>query len=110
MTLKQVYLILAIIGTVVPWAFFGSFFIANGPDLFAFARGLFANGAAGGFASDIMISILIFWVWSYYDAREHAVRLWWTVLPTGCCVGLSLALPWYLYLREVAKEATATAS
>ena len=99
-TVKQVYLIAAIVGTVVPWAFFGSFFWQNGIDIPAFLGGLFANGAAAGFSADVLISILVFWIWSFVDARRLGIRRWWIVLPFGCTVGLSLGLPAYLYLRE----------
>lgn len=74
MTLKSFYLAAAILGTVIPWIMFGSFFSENGIDFFLFARSLYANGAAGGFSTDVMMSIFIFWVWSWTDAREHGIR------------------------------------
>ncbi len=97
---RRFWIVAAILGTVVPWACFGWFFHENGPAPLAFVRGLFANGAAGGFAADVMISILIFWVWSFFEARRGGVRHWWLTLPAGFSVGLSLALPLYLALRE----------
>lgn len=100
MTLKTFYLLAAALGTVVPWLFFGGFFAANGIDIAAFATGLFANGAAGGFSADVLISLPVFWLWSRCDARQYGVAAWWLVLPAGLCVGLSLALPLYLYLRH----------
>ncbi len=100
MTARTFYLAMAIIGTIVPWMLFGAFFIGHGPDIPLFVRSLFANGAAGGFSADVLISILIFWVWSWRDAARHGVARWWLVLPASFCVGLSLALPLYLYLRE----------
>ena len=65
-----------------------------------FVRSLFANGAAGGFSADVLISIVVFWVWAYADAQQNNIRRWWLVLPAGLTVGLSLALPLYLYLRH----------
>lgn len=100
MSAKSFYLAMAIVGTVVPWLFFGSFFSAHGPDVLLFLQSLFVNGAAGGFSADVLITILIFWVWSWRDAAKYNVARWWLVLPASCFVGLSLALPLYLYLRE----------
>lgn len=100
MTRKPLYLLLAILGTLVPWLFFGSFFSRNGLDIPLFAQSLFANGAAGGFSADVLISIVVFWLWSFTDARKVGVKRWWLVLPAACVVGLSLALPLYLYFRE----------
>ena len=96
---KNVWLLLAVIGTIVPWILFGQFFALNGIDLPLFLRSLFANGAAGGFSADVLISIVVFWLWAIVDARQHHVRLWWLIFPAGFTVGLSLAMPLYFYLR-----------
>ena len=97
---KPFYLIAAIAGTVIPWFFFAQFFADAGLDIPGFLQSLFVNGAAGGFSADVLISILVFWIWSYQDAQKHTIKRWWLVLPAGFSVGLSLALPLYLYLRE----------
>lgn len=98
--MKSFYIAAAIVGTVIPWYFFGSFFALSGVDVILFVKFLFATGPAAGFSADIVISIAVFWVWSYVDAQRHDIRKWWLVLPAGCFVGLSLAMPVYLYLRE----------
>ncbi len=100
MRVRNFYLIAAVVGTVVPWLLFASFFVTNGPDIPLFLRSLFANGAAGGFSADVMISILVFWVWSWRDAQRNQIKSWWVILPASFFVGLSLALPLYFYLRE----------
>lgn len=105
MNLRPFYLVMAVIGTVVPWLLFGYFFVQNGFDVPLFLRSLFANGAAGGFSADVLITIIIFWVWSWRDAARHGVPRWWLVLPASFFVGLSLALPLYLYMRERKAEA-----
>lgn len=100
MSHKTLYLLAAILGTVLPWLFFASFFQQHGIHLLLFARSLFANGAAGGFSLDVLLSLAIFLFWSWHDAQRNSIRSWWLLLPATCCVGLSLALPLYLYLRE----------
>ncbi|WP_283177057.1 DUF2834 domain-containing protein [Gemmobacter sp. 24YEA27] len=100
MTVRHFYLAMAIIGTLVPWLFFGSFFALNGLDIPLFLQSLFANGAAAGFSIDVLLSILVFWVWSWRDAARNRIRHWWLVLPASIFVGLSLSLPLYLWLRE----------
>ncbi|MET3927654.1 DUF2834 domain-containing protein [Devosia sp. 2618] len=100
MSVRNLYLAAAVLGTVVPWLFFGSFFSQNGPDIPLFLQSLFVNGAAGGFSADVLISIAVFWLWSWRDAAKHDVARWWLVLPASFFVGLSLALPLYFYLRE----------
>ena len=98
MTVRNLYLAAAIVGTLIPWLFFGTFFAQNGLNIPL--HSLFVNGAAGGFSADVLISIPIFWLWSWRDAARHNVARWWLVLPASFFVGLSLSLPLYLYLRE----------
>lgn len=100
MTKKRFYLIATVVGTVIPWMFFASFILEEGLNIPLFISSLFVNGAAGGFSADVLISIVVFWVWSYADAERLGVNRWWLMIPAGFTVGLSLALPLYLYLRE----------
>lgn len=103
--LKNIYLLAAVLGTVIPWAFFADFIITEGFDIPLFISSLFVNGAAGGFSADVLISLFVFWIWSYGDAQKHNINRWWLVIPSGFSVGLSLALPLYLYLREGSEAA-----
>lgn len=100
MSRKPFYLVMAVLGTVIPWAFFASFIAEEGFDIPLFIASLFVNGAAGGFSADVLISIFVFWVWAYADAQRLGIPRWWLTIPAGFSVGLSLALPLYLYLRE----------
>jgi hypothetical protein len=93
------YVAMMVVGTIGPWYFFSGHIGANGVDLMAFMGALYGNQAAGGAMTDLLISAFIFWVWSYGDARENSVGNWWLVLPATLAVGLSLALPLYLWMR-----------
>lgn len=104
MQVRFIYLIAAIIGTILPWWFFAGFIAEHGLDVPLFVNQLFANDPASGFTADILISVAVFAIWSFLDARTHGVRRWWVVIPACLLVGLSLALPLYLYLRSGAKD------
>ena len=106
--MRWFYLVMMVIGTAVPWAFFGDFFAAEGLDLPLFVTSLVPNGAASGFTADVLLSIVVFLVWSAADAQRVAVRRWWLVIPATCLVGLSLSLPLYLYLRETRADRETT--
>lgn len=97
---RNFYLIMSVVGTIIPWILFGSFFMEHGFDIPFFLQSLFASGAAGGFTADVFVSIIVFWAWSWRDASRRQVERWWLIFPATCFVGLSLALPLYLYLRE----------
>ena len=98
--MKRIYLTLAVLGAVVPYAFFLPYFQANGLDLSGFVGALFANGPAGGFTADLLIASFVFWL---YMARERQAGRG-PGLPLfivlNLTIGLSCALPAYLYARE----------
>ncbi len=98
--MKNIYLGAAIIGAILPYIFFIQFFTAQGINLPAFLQGLFVNGAAGGFTVDLLLSSFIFWWWAYHDAQTRRLARWWVIIPVNLLIGLSCALPLYLYLRE----------
>ncbi|MFT7471061.1 MAG: hypothetical protein ACI8XU_000956 [Kiritimatiellia bacterium] len=97
MNLKTVYLILAILGAVIPIAFFANFAAENGLDLFAFVAALFVNGAAGGFTADLLISSFVFWVYMFSNQGDGPKP--WAFIALNLCIGLSCALPAYLWAR-----------
>lgn len=98
--MKNMYLVAAIVGAILPYIFFVQFFADQGVNLPAFVQGLFANGAAGGFTADLLISSVVFWWWAYRDAQARSISRWWVIIPVNILIGLSCALPLYLYLRE----------
>lgn len=96
--MRIVYLIAAVAGAVIPYAFFFGFIQENGVDLPAFVSGLFVNGAAGGFSADLLISSFVFWVYMFQQRGEsgpHPALF----IALNLCIGLSCALPAYLYTR-----------
>lgn len=101
---KTFYLIMMIAGTIIPWYFFTGFIAANGAGLGNFIGAMYANGASSGGFSDLLLSTAVFWVWSFVDARKHGVANWWLVVPATLAVGLSLAMPLYLWKRAGARQ------
>ena len=92
--MKNIYLALAILGTVVPYLFFIQFFVESGINLPAFVGGLFVNGAAGGFSADLLITSLVFWLY-LYERREPKL---WMYMILNLTIGMSCAVRLYLYL------------
>ena len=90
------YLILAVLGAVVPWIFFAGFFGENGASLGGFLQALFANGAAGGFSADLLISSVVFWLWMFSRSGPAP----WPFVLVNLSIGLSCALPAYLYFAS----------
>lgn len=65
MKLKTAYLIIAILGALVPVTFFANFAAEEGINLVSFIGALFVNGAAGGFTADLLISSFVFWIYMF---------------------------------------------
>ena len=94
------YLVLAIAGAIAPYIFFLDFISQSGVGLGAFIGALFVNGAAGGFATDLVISSAAFWLFLWNDAARSNVSNAWIYVLVNLLIGLSCALPLYLYMRE----------
>lgn len=98
--MKRIFLAGAIIGTVLPLTFFALFLIANGVDGSAFLRQLFQNHVSTFFAMDVMVSALVLWVFVFVEGRRRRMRNLWIYVLCTVLVGVSLALPLFLFIRE----------
>lgn len=99
MTIRTAYLVLAIAGAIIPYAFFIQHVGEAGFAFGDFVAAVFANAAAGGFAADLVISSLVFWL---VIIRQRLNRRGPPPLPfilLNLVVGLSCALPAWLYAR-----------
>lgn len=105
--MKTVYLLLALVGAVVPYLFFAGFFAEQGLGPVGFVAALFANGAAGGFTADLLISSAVFWI--YLFSRRSGPSPWLFVV-LNLTIGLSCALPAYLYAVSRSESAAASAA
>lgn len=105
--MKNVYLVLAVVGAVVPYYFFIGFMAEAGMDLPGFVAALFANGAAGGFTADLLISSVVFWL--YMFSRRVGPSPW-VFIVLNLTIGLSCALPAYLYAQARQAEVMTPAS
>ena len=98
--MKRVYLILAIVGAVVPYIFFVLHFANEGLSLPGFIAAIFANPAASGFTADLLITSFVFWIMMFYEQRKSNGPSPFIFIILNLLIGLSCALPAYLYARE----------
>ncbi|TVP56070.1 MAG: DUF2834 domain-containing protein [Nodularia sp. (in: Bacteria)] len=105
-TAKSLYLLLAIIGAIDPWIFLFKFFSQNGLAVDLFFQSAFANYISSAVAADLLISALVFCCFSFLELKRIGVSQRWlflyVVITFG--IGLSCALPLFLYFREQALE------
>jgi hypothetical protein len=103
---KILYLFLALIGLVLPYYFLGSFVAESGLDPAAFVKQLFGTKISSFFAVDLLISAVVFLVFVRSETLRCRMRRWWLYLAATLLVGLSFALPIFLYMRESSLEAS----
>ena len=100
--MKKTYLVLAVIGAIIPYYFFIQHFAVAGYGLPDFLAGVFATPAASGFTADLLITSLVFWIFMFTESGRNKKP--WLFIALNLLIGLSCALPAYLYSRERAQE------
>jgi hypothetical protein len=98
--MKNVYLVLAVIGFVVPYYFFLQLPAEDGFNLPLLLQPFLANNFMKGAAMDLTISVIVFWVYVFVEARRLEMKNAWLYLLATLLVGLSFALPLFLYFRQ----------
>ncbi len=99
--MKKIYLLSAILGTILPYYFFVMFLIENGFNTSLLISQLFANNISTFFAVDFLISCIIFLIYMFKECNKLSIKkIQWLCLLALCTVGLSLALPLFLFFRE----------
>jgi hypothetical protein len=61
---------------------------------------MFASPIAGFFSIDVILSSLVLWVFVFSEGRRLGMKKLWVFVLLNLAVGVSLALPAFLYVRE----------
>ena len=101
---KTVYIVLCILGALIPYAFFVPFLAENGLDLSLFTQEMFVTRVASFFSADVLVASLALWAFIFFELRKRPIKTWWLAIIGNLLVGVSLALPLFLLLREISKE------
>jgi hypothetical protein len=104
MNTKRIYIVLCVLGFAVPYYFFVRFVAEHGLHLSVLVRQMFANPISSFFAADVIVSSLVLWAFMYQEMRKRSIKLWWVCIIANLAVGVSLALPLFLLLRETQIE------
>jgi hypothetical protein len=101
---KNVYLGLCVLGVVLPYWQFLPWAAQNGLNLSLFVQQLFANRIGAFFGMDVLVSAVALLVFVRFENSRTRIPGRWLPLIAVLTVGVSLALPLFLYLRERALE------
>ncbi|MGB0757396.1 MAG: DUF2834 domain-containing protein [Patescibacteria group bacterium] len=97
---KSLYLILAILGTIIPYTQFVPFTNKYGFDVPLMLDQMFATTISTGIAYDALFTALVLIIFILIEQKKNPVRLFWIPIVGIFAIGLSFAFPFYLYLRE----------
>ena len=100
---KNLYLTLCFAGVFVPYMQFVPWLIEN-RSLRGFLPAMFANRISAFFVFDVLVSAAVLVVFMAIERRRLPMRARWAPVIALLTVGVSLALPLFLYLREVEIE------
>jgi len=98
--MQWIYLITAILGAVLPLSQLLPFFTTYGFDMPLFFRHLFQNHVSAFFGMDVIVSSLVLWAFVFSEGRRRGMKNLWLYILCNLAVGVSLALPLFLFFRE----------
>ena len=98
--MAPLYLALAVIGTIAPYAKFVPWLSEHGLNLRLFVSELFSTRIGGFFGLDVLLSAVTLIVFIRREGSRRKLRLLWLPIGATCLIGVSCGLPLFLYLRE----------
>jgi hypothetical protein len=99
-----VYLLLSVLGAVIPYAKFVPWVREHGLDLQLLTTELFSTRIGGFFGTDVILSAITVLIFIRSEGGHRKMRLLWLPIVATCLVGVSCGLPLFLFLRERQKN------
>jgi hypothetical protein len=100
MRLRHVYLVLAGLGTILPYWKLIPWIMDHGLSLSLLFQELFATRIGAFFGLDVIVSALVLFVLVFVEGRRDRVPHLWLPIVATLIVGVSLGFPLFLYLRQ----------
>ena len=100
MNLKTIYLILCVLGALLPLSQFIPWVIENGLDVPLFFQDLFSTKIGGFFGMDVIVSAVVLFVFIFSEGKRLEISSLWIPVVATLSVGVSLGLPLFLYMRQ----------
>lgn len=97
---KVIYLLLCVLGFVLPYSQFFTFILEHGLDIKLFFEQLFTNKISGFFGMDVIVSSLVLWTFVFWEGTRLKMQNLWVYVVCNFLVGVSLGLPLFLFMRE----------
>lgn len=103
--MKRTYLILTIIGFILPNIFVTKVGLETGnillwTDIPTTFQQMFANDIPTAFMLDLFFIVGLFLFWSYREAKKYQMKQWGFVVLFTFAFGIASGLPLFLFFRE----------
>ncbi len=110
MKARRVYLILCVLGFVIPYSQFVPWLLGHGLNIGLFFRELFANRTSAFFAMDVIVSAIVLICFIQTEGKRLRMRLLWLPIIGTLLVGVSFGFPLFLFQRQLTLDRTNTAA
>lgn len=98
--MQWLFLIAAILGTVLPLSYLFPFLATHGLDAQLFWSQLFQNNISAFFAMDVFVSGVVVLLFVFSEGRRLGMKNLWIYMLATLLVGGSSGLTWFLFFRE----------
>jgi hypothetical protein len=106
MRIRHLYLLLCVIGAILPFTQYVPFVLAQGWNLQIFFQQMLANRISIGFALDLVVAAIVFIIFIFAEGKRLGMRFVWLPLTVTLLIGLSSGFPLFLYMRQTHLERT----
>jgi hypothetical protein len=100
MRLRHLYLILGVVGAILPYWKFVPWIMEHGLRVSLLCAELFSTRIGAFFGLDVIASALTLFVFIFFEGRLTGVPHRWLPIIATLLVGVSLGLPLFLFLRQ----------
>ena len=100
MRLRHLYLLLCVLGTILPYWKLLPWVLEHGLNLSLLCQELFATRIGAFFGLDVVVSAIVLFVFIATEGRRLAIANLWLPIVATLLVGVSLGFPLFLYLRQ----------
>jgi Terpene cyclase DEP1 len=98
---KMIYLALCFLGALLPYWQFVPWLAEHGMNVSLFVHELFANRISAFFGMDVLVSAVVLIAFMRLESAQLVIPRRWLPVLALITVGVSLALPMFLYMREL---------
>lgn len=98
--MSKIYILLCVLGTLLPLFELVPWIIDNGFDYFLFVQELFSTRIGGFFGMDVIVSAVVLFVFIFSEGNRLNMNKLWVPVVATFSIGVSLGLPLFLLMRQ----------